>query len=503
LREEIPPGGRRSGPHQQPVWRAWLCLLGTGLAACESRSIDAPPPLIAQGEAQVPLAAQPPSYLSAPVVFDLRPVLAELDSAIPRRIGSVEDDARVQVGTSPTVWLAAELIRGPITFSFSDSTVSVATVFRYRGKAWVRTLFAAPSFSCGMDGRQPRMRVGVLTTWGITPEWRLRTRSRVTVLEPVTRAERDQCEVSFLNIDVTGKVVDAASKGLRAALRTADSRLGRLELRDPVGHLWATIQKPISIAGGRLWLEIRPDAVWLGDVTVRDSSITGRLNLRALPRIISGTSTAETTPLPPLEPMTGADSVVVFMEGLLRYTDANRILDERLAGTAVRVGWRTVRIDRVEALHGGAGRLILAVDLRGRARGRVYVAGTPTYDPGTDLITIPDLAFDVNTESYLDGTLAWLAQSALLGRIRERARIPASSLLSIAVDLANEEIDRELADGVWLRGRVGAARTIHVRATSDGIAARASGAGRLRLELRMQNLIPEIPDPMSHGRRRQ
>ncbi|MCI0434814.1 MAG: DUF4403 family protein [Gemmatimonadetes bacterium] len=479
----------------------WSLLAVVVLAACESRSIDAPPPVIAEGEGQAPTAAQPPSYLSAPVEFDLRPVLAELEQSIPRRIGSIDADTRVQVGTSPTVWLAAELERGPITFSFGDSTVSAATIFRYRGRAWVRTLFAAPSFSCGMEGQRPRMRVGVATMWGLTPEWRLRTRSRITVLEPVTRAERDQCEVSFLNIDVTGKVVDAASKGLRAALRTADQRIGRLELRDPVSHLWSTIQKPISIASGTLWLEIRPEAVWLGDVTARDSSIAARLYLRASPRIVSGTSTPDTTPLPPLEPMSGVDSVSVFMEGLLRYADANRILDEQLSGTSVRVGWRTVRIDEVEAMHGGAGRLILAVDLRGRARGRVYVVGTPKFDPLTDLITIPDLGFDVNTESYLDGTLAWLAQSALLGRIRERAKIPASSLLDMAVDLANEEIDRQLTGGVWLRGRVGTARTIHVRATAEGIAARAFGAGQLRLELSMQNLVPEIPDPVSSARR--
>ncbi len=408
----------------------------------------------------------------------------------------------MQVGSSPTVWLAAELERGPIHFTFRDSTVAVASVFRYRGRAWVRTLIASPSFSCGLEGQRPRMRVRVATTWGLTPEWRLRTRSRLDFLEPVTRTERDQCEVSFLNIDVTGKVVEAATKGVRAALRTVDQRLARLELRDPVGDLWTTVQKPISIADGRFWLEIRPEAVWIDDIAVQDSMATANLHLRASPRIVSGAVSPDTTALPPLRPLSGVDSVAVFMEGLLRYDDATAILGERIAGASVRVGWRTIRIDRVEALHGGAGRVILAVDLRGRARGRVYVVGTPTYDPIDDLITIPDLAFDVNTESYLDGTLAWLAQSALLGRIRERARIPASSLLDMAVDLANEEIDRELTDGVRLRGQVGTARTIHVQATAAGLAARAFAAGQLRLELRMSNLVPAIPDPIAARARR-
>jgi hypothetical protein len=223
--------------------------------------------------------------------------------------------------------------------------------------------------------------------------------------------------------------------------------------------------------------------------------------MRASQQIISGRRPPDgKTALPSLEREPGIDSVLVYMEGLLRYAVANRILAEQLTGRSVRMGWRRVRIDRVQAMHGGAGRVILAIDLRGRARGRVYVVGTPTYDATTDLITIPDLAFDVNSESHIDRTLGWFASGPFLGRIRDNVKIPATALLDLAVRLANEEIERELEDGVWLRGDVGSARTVQVHATRDGIVARALGAGRLRLDIRMQNLVPPIPDPITRLR---
>jgi hypothetical protein len=440
--------------------------------------------------------------VSAPVVFDLRPVLAELERSLPRTIGSIESDQRIQVGRSPTVWLAAELQRGPVRFLFRDSSVSIGTTLQYRGRAWVRTLIASPSFSCGMEGERPRMRVGIRTTWGVADDWRLLTRSAVTGIEPVSSASRDRCEVSFLDIDVTGKVVDAARKGLTAALRDADRSLARLDLSRPVGDLWATIQKPISIDDDRFWLVIGPEAVSLSQIVARDSTLTALLTLRATPRIVSGPRPPDgDRPLPLLTDIPAVDSALIFMEGRLDYEGANRILDDEIAGRSIRMGWRTVRIDQVRATYGGAGRIVLAVDLRGRARGRVYVVGTPRYDPASDLIAIPDLHFDVNSESAIDRTIGWFATGPFLGRIREGARFPASQLLDLAVQLANEEVDRELADGVWLRGHVGSARTVQVRAAPDGILARASALGELRLQLHMQDILPDrLPDPISGNR---
>jgi hypothetical protein len=476
-------------------------LAGSAGPGCESQTLDTPDPAVLPTAIEDTAAALPPSYVSAPITFDLRPVLSELENRLPRRIGSIADEDRVQVGRSPSVWLAAELERGAVRFAFGDSAFSVSTTFQYRGRAWVRALFASPSFSCGMDGPRPRMRVGIRTAWDVMPDWHLKTRSAVSTIVPVSAADRDRCEVSFLDIDVTGKVVDAAQKGLTAALRDADRALARLDLGVPVADLWATIQKPISIDDGRFWLVIGPEAVALSNLTARDSTIRAILNLRARPRIISGPRPPDgQLPLPDLTTLPTVDSALVFMEGVLDYNGANRILEEEVTGKSVRMGTRRIRIDSVAATYGGGGRIILAIDLRGRARGRIYLVGTPTYDPATDMISFPDLALDVNTRDYIDRTIGWFAAVPFIGFLRDRARFPASQLLDMAARLANEEIDRELTDGVWLRGSVGKTRPVQVAAHPDGIHARAFATADLRLDLFMQNIIPdEIPDPLQRG----
>lgn len=483
--------------------RTPLGVLFASLAAsaCDTTALHTPEPVVLETQVADTAAALPPSYVSAPITFDVRPILVELESRLPQRIGSIDDDKRVQVGRSPTVWLAAELQRGPLSIAFGDTALSVATTLQYRGRAWVRALIASPSFSCGMDGPRPRMRVGIRTAWRVMPDWHLRTQSAVSMIEPVSQADRDRCEVSFLDIDVTGKVVDAAQKGLTAALRDADQALARIDFGDHVAELWQTIQKPISIDDGNFWLIIGPEAVDLNNVTARDSTISATLSLRARPRIVSGPRPPDgDLPLPEITELPTVDSALVFMEGVLHYDAANRILEEELAGKSVRMGTRRVKLERLIASYGGGGRIILGVDLGGRASGRVYVVGTPTYNPATDMISFPDLALDVNTQDYLGRTIGWFASGPFIGFLRERARFPASALLDMATQLADEEVDRQLTEGVWLRGEIGKTRPVDVRAHPDGIRASAFAMAELRLDLSVRDVIPErLPDPLRRG----
>lgn len=468
-------------------------LLLASAVACGGTVLDAPPALVTEEELDAPPALLPPSYVSAPVLFDLRPLLAELETTIPKRVGSVEKEDRIQV--SGQIWVAPELRRGPLHFTFDDNSITVATEFAYRARAWVRPLLVELSVSCGMGEVQPRLRVKLRTTYEVTSDWRIRTRTRMVELEPVTELERDQCEVSFLRLDVTGRVVAAAQDALRNQLRRVDRDVARLNLRRPMADLWAKLQEPISIADGRFWFEIRPMTVSLGPVVSEDTVLVAQLDMLAMPRMTSGARPVpDSTPLPALErTIAVVDTAMVLIEGILDYPSATRLLASELAGRSFGLLHRRVRVDGLTVLPGGGGKVLLAIRVSGGARGVVYAVGTPHYDPATDLITVPDLAFDLNSLGYLRHVAAWLVNGPMMGDIRTRAQIPASGLLDDALALANPELNRELTDGVWLRGQFAEARTMTVVAARRGLVVQARGTGQLRLEISKDNLLPDRP----------
>ena len=433
----------------------------------------------------------PLSYVSAPLRLDLRPLLRELERTVPRQIGSIDKAKRIQVNNK--TWVAPELTRGPFRFAFADNKVTVSTVFEYRVKAWFKPLLIEQSVSCGMGKEKPRIRVAIATTYDLKEDWTLATNSRLLRLEPVSDTERDQCEITFLKLDMTGKVIGAAEDAVRKALVELDQRAARFSVREPLEGIWEKMKRPISIAEGTLWLQIHPREVSLGRIEAKDSSLVARLDLLASPQITSGPRPADDTVALPAtlgRTVTESDTAVVMIEGVLGYPTANQLLSEGLVGRTVGKGWRQLKIEDVSMLPAGRGKVAMSVRVSGRANGVVNLLGTPTYDPDQDRIRVPDLTFDVKAQGLRERVIGALLGGPFLIDLRRMAGFPASGLLSEAVELANREVNRELSEGVHLRGNLGAARTMHVQATRKGLVAHARGTGKLWLEISKDDLLP-------------
>ena len=157
-----------------------------------------------------------------------------------------------------------------------------------------------------------------------------------------------------------------------------------------------------------------------------------------------------------------------------------------------------MKIESIVARPGGQGKMLLGVTISGAAEGTVYVIGTPHYDSVAKLITVPDLAFDVKSQGYLESAAGWLINGPLLDEVRSEAKLPVEDLLHELVQLVNKEINRPLAEGIYLRGAVSDARALNVRAVQRGILVDAKGLGRLWLEVEKKDLLPKkrlIKDP--------
>lgn len=460
------------------------------LAACgRGKQLDVPPADVSTEEAEPPTQPLTPSYVSSPIVFDIRPVLQELEEAVPRRMGSVEKDKRIRVSGTPAVWVAPELRRGPFAFEFAGNGVTVATTIRYRAKAWTRLFHV----SCGMGDTLPRMRVKLAMDYDLSHDWHLRTKSRVVELDPVTESERDQCEISGARLNVTPKIAGAARGAVDGALGKLDAKLARVSVRKPVEQIWYEIQKPISLLHRTLWLVINPREISLGPIVANDSTLVARLDLLASPEILSGARpTVDSVPLPNLGRTTATrDTADVRMEGLLTWQAADSILSRELVGQTIGTGWRRVKVEGLNVKSAGRGRLLIAVSISGAATGTLNVVGTPRYDPATDEISIPDLAFDANSAGYLGQAAVWLVNGPFLDRVQSMARLKASVLMDELVRIVTKEVNRSLTEGVDLRGQLSGARVLDVYASRDGLVARATGAGRLWIEISKQDLVPK------------
>ncbi|HOX21239.1 MAG TPA: DUF4403 family protein [Gemmatimonadales bacterium] len=432
----------------------------------------------------------PPSRLELPVTYDLAPALAWLETEVPRNIGSMEKQIRVNDRTK----IAFAITREPFQVSFAPRTVTISSVLHYEGRGWYNPpVLPEMSGSCGTGDVRPRARLTLRVTGQIDSTWTLRTKSTVEAV-PLTDTERDQCEVTAAHIDVTTKVLGAAAGALQKELTKVDRKLRKYPLRAEVEGVWATMQSPLRLTDS-LWLLINPVSLrFLPFTTLRDT-LHWQAGLEANPRIVGGAKPAASTNplLPPDRSDPPPPELLILSEGRLPYDVAEEILSKATSKTKIRVGRRTIAIRHLKPMPLGDGRVSVALTVSGAANGVLYAVGHPQID-SLGILTMPDLELDAGTTDALTGALAWLASSDRITQaLRDAIRVNLAPTIEKARVLAEKNLNRELAPGLVLTTTLTSAQPIGVWAAPDALVARVivKGQGAIAINLYPPGAAPK------------
>lgn len=456
-----------------PLAAGFGCGRGSG-------RVDAPEPVrdFAQDPDSLPTLA--PGTIVAPLRLDLAGATRALEQQVPRRFGNI--DERIPLADSKRKSFAYEVTRDPFTVGFDADTVILTSVLHYKARGWYDPPIGPDiNGECGTSTPPPRARLRLRLVPTVTPAWRIRVRSRVDAMVPLTDSDRDQCKVSFLNFDVTGKVLDGAAKALQSLLPQVDREIAGIDIKTPLEKIWSDLQQPIRITDS-LWLLLNPEAVHLGAVEGTQETVGAVVGVVATPRIVTGPRPAPVvTTLPPLGPVREVEGFALPVEASFDYAVMSDALTRRLRGHKVKAAGGRLEVKKVTVIGVGKGRLAVGLDFRGTASGRIWFVGSPHYDPASGLITVPDLDFDASSSGLLVQSVAWLKADQIREFVRSQATVPVGDVLKRIETMAVKEMNRTLARGVELRTRIDASETagILVRAGSLVIRARAIGAARL------------------------
>jgi hypothetical protein len=466
-------------------------LLCAGLlAGCGPKGkLAGKPPEVLPGQEPDTIPAISPTYVKAPLTIDLGPLLASLETDLPRHFGDLEQKIKV----NSLAKVSFDVVRGPMAVTFDSNAVRIRLPFEYAAKAWGP--LGVSVGSCGVKEARPRAAIDAVTRFELQPDWRLRTRTHLE-LAPHGDTDRDKCRLSVANFDVTQTAMSGAEGAANDALKKLDRKIGRLRLDAFIGKYWLEMQKPIRVMDSTLWLTLNPEGVGVGSLFLRDSVLHAELSVRASPRMLSGPRPEPgTVALPPFVSAVGEDILVGLVEGRMAFADANVLLNRELAGKSIPIGARRTKIKRLETSYAGRGHLAIGVEFSGQYEGQVWFVGRPVLDTVRRQMTIPDLELDVNSESALLEGASFVAGDKLRDYLRESIVISTKDLIEQARELANKELTRNLSADVRLIGHLDSARTLDIRATPDGLLARARAVGTIRLD------ITAPPPPIKKPRR--
>jgi hypothetical protein len=401
---------------------------------------------------------------------------------VPTRFGSLSD--RIELPDRDRTAIAFELSRSPFRVSMVGDVARLEATIGYALRAWYDPpVLPEVSASCG-TGSSPRPRLSVAIEAPITvaDDWSLATRSRVVSLAPSSGTGRDRCTMTFLDFDVTDRVIRATRSFLESHTADLDAAAAQVDLRSRVDGWWMTLQEPIRLTDS-LWVVFRPEAIGSGAALGTGDSLEITLALRARPGVVMGVRPAiARIPLPELD--TGgvvANGLDLTVDALAGYDAVTAFLQEELGGTEVERAGRTVRIDSLRVFGIGGGRLALEVVTSGDVVSRLFLAGTPRLDPATGQFSVPDLDYDFRTRSLMVATVSWLGSGAVRQILRDRASWPATPAVGWLRGRLMEGLNRDLSDELRVAGEVQQIEILGIHAMRDMLLMRASATGTARL----------------------
>ena len=435
-------------------------------------SLPTPPPL-------------PLSRFNVPLVYDYTPVLAVVERAVPRKFGAI--DSVHMVGTDPNRHYAYEAVRGPFTTFVRDNEVHLRATLSYAARGYFKPRFG-PTIGAGCGGdspaERPRVTVELVTPLTLTPEWHLSSHARIGRLAPTSSADRDRCTVSIIRYDVTQRVIAAARDALNSHLPDIDRKISRVDLTDRFQEWWGLLNKPIQLTDN-VWLLLGPERLRMGNVSGSGTDLIVDAGLDARPTIVTGAEPhPKPPPLPPIARDTNATGFHIVLGGLINYSDASRTITDALKGKSVTEAGRTVTVRSARVSPLPHGQLSFAVAFTGDANGTLVFVGKPIYDRHAGQLRVPDLDYDLTTDSDLISAYSWLRSDALRELFREKARLPADLLITKGRSLLSDGLNRKLGDAVTLSAHVDSVDVAGIYVTASGIVIRAVATGNAGMDVR-------------------
>jgi hypothetical protein len=176
----------------------------------------------------------------------------------------------------------------------------------------------------------------------------------------------------------------------------------------------------------------------------------------------------------------------VVLDGLIDYATAARELTSEFASRDFNASGHHVILQTVSVIPQAKGRLALSVTFTGDARGTLQLIGSPRIDHVRNVVTVPDLAFDLRTNSKLVQSYTWLNSTDLRTELRARSRISILPALTKGRDLLREGLNRKLGDAVTLSGSVDSVTVRGLYVTRDGIVIRAEASGSAGMSVKQK-----------------
>lgn len=430
----------------------FICVLVCYLSACSSsKKLSSPAVTI-----HIPdtLPTLPVSEIDLPLKVPGRPLLATIDSIVPKEFSSEGWPAYLQ--TSCDFRYKYRFVRSAFTIGCANNLLTV----RLRGNyqvAGAKCLCAmgkpvSPwiSGNCGF-GSEPMRRVdiGIHSQLSLLPDYRVQTHTHTDPLK-----SSDKCIMSLFSVDMTPQILDSIQSSLNGLCLSLDNNLTGMDFSQRIRQTAAGALQRTPI-GGYGYLAVNPLEIRAGALNYVKDTFYLPVGISCRPMLSSDSNRhGPTPPLPFLRAGAKKEGVYLYLQAAYDYAFLSKLMNDSLRDHTFLVKGRTVIVKDIAVKGIGNHQLEIKIDFAGSRKGRIYLRGTPVLDTAKQSLSVPDISYSLESQ---DMALK-MARSLLKGKIRRSLQgnsyLDLAALLKVNLPTLDAQLNRQLGYNLYSKGHI-------------------------------------------------
>lgn len=397
------------------------------MAACGSAKQTAVTPTETPSRLLPPL---PESRIEIPVKVYMRPLLSLMDSITSREF--TNDQWPNYTQSSCDYRYKYRFVRSPFQISCANNKVSI----RFRGNyqiagsrcvcAFDKQVTPWASGSCGF-GSEPlrRVDVAISSTLSLLPNHQVTTATRLESLQAL-----DKCQVTIMNNDMTATVMDSIKVSVNSYCSTFDQFVQALNNHELLQR-WRSKGSQVMPVSSYGYLNLNPSLLRIGRFNIIKDTLYFSLAYYGNPQFSSDSQRLVTNqPLPYIQTADTKGGIATYLDAVYEYKFFNQLLNDSLRDKPFDVEGRTFVIKDVQIGGTNEGKIRVDVAFSGSRKGVLHISGTPLLDTATQVLSMPDVRFSLDTKDMLMNIAKGLFRKRIMKQLKDQAVLDIAALIS-------------------------------------------------------------------------
>jgi hypothetical protein len=187
--------------------------------------------------------------------------------------------------------------------------------------------------------------------------------------------------------------------------------------------------------------------------------------------------------LPNLSEYKKGNGFDIELDAIASYDSLSSIMTKAVQGQNVTIKKNVIIFKKLE-VHGANGKqLQLKVEFEGSKKGTLYLVGTPTFDKEKQVVSFPDITFDLESKNLLLKSAKWLFSDKITEMMREQSTFDIKPYMEDMKKTLQGELNKELTKGVFLQGTAKTLDVVEIHPAANALLLRINTKGELKLNM--------------------